>query len=582
MATDEKVKPKDIEETKEELRTKWLDRIKAAVKFRDRIIDKKDFKTYRNYYCGRFNEKRSTSTRVDVNMVFSTTTLMASALASRDPWIACEPREKEYESKAPLCEKALNNTLKDIGYRLTLQDIIKYASIYGYGIGKAGYIFDAENKTEKNVARPQYNFFVKKDTVYFNIVNSQNLLLDPTAKMGIKDSTFLAEILIQRKDIIEKRYGINLSTVRTVVPEWLGSAKDDMKDTKAFEMVVLYEVWDVIEHKRYIIIEGYEQEIFTYAWPYGLDGYPYSILIFNRVPEEPYGISDVSLYKTQQDELNMVRSTEAEHVKKNNCKYTAHMEKITETEVNKIQANETGTIAQVTGDNAIMPIPPFAMPADFANYEGRIMSDIQETLGMADIMMASGPGKKNKKTATQANEEAYFGRLRIGDRQQSVNEFVLDSCEIIFKIMQNEYDVPRNIKLIGPEGKYISKEFNKQNLEGEYDLIVQQSTGSKAVLQNVQMIEEGLKLITGNPIIDPNIYTDIIIDTFFDGVDTTKLKVPNAEEIFKDPIKREQWRQDMIAVATQNSLRLMSQTIQGAGQQQKQPKQPPMQKMGSA
>jgi hypothetical protein len=85
------------------------------------------------------------------------------------------------------------------------------------------------------------------------------------------------------------------------------------------------------------------------------------------------------------------------------------------------------------------------------------------------------------------------------------------------------------------------------------------------------MFEKASQFLLGNPLIDPNDFTDLVIDVYLDGLDTSKLKIPNAEEIMKDPIKREQWRQMMLSISGQNMLKLATKALQGGEQKETPP-----------
>jgi len=567
-----------MSKTSQELYTKWQGVIKACVQYRNKIISDEDFKTFSNYYKGRFNKDKKEADRVEVNLVYSTTNVLMSALASKDPWVAFKARKDEYKSRETICEESLNNTFSDIGFKHTLQEVIRDAQLYGYGVGKTGYTFEAdEEKTEKKkkdikdeqAEQPQYHMHIKKDTVYFNLIDPKKILLDPTSLQGIKDSKFVIEVLTQNKTFLSEKYNIDLSKITVGIPAFLKDKFDDLdkESQKVFDMCIFYEIWDIIKRKRYIMIEGYTEKVFEYEWPEYCEDYPYEVLIFNHAPNEPYGISDVSLYRTQQEELNVLRSTEADHVKKNNSRWQAKAEGADLKEIKKFMANEVGTVVGVKEINAIAPIQPHQFSTDFTTYEARIQNDVKETMGVSDFMRGGSTGKK---TATEAYATSQYAQLRVGQRQNEVDNFVLNVAMKLFNIMQKEYDTPKFVQMAGEEGKYIAKEYTKKDIEGEYDLVVQQGTGAKAY--QIQTIGAGLKMLNGNPLINPKEFTEIIVDTFLEGVDTSKLVIPNAEQIANDPIEREKWRQIMLVIQQQGALKQATSALEQPKQQPGAPK----------
>lgn len=553
--------------TQQEVYSEWQGKIKAALKFRDTIINAEDFKTYSNYYKGRFNKEKKKTDRIEVNKVYSTTTVMTGSLVFNEPWIAFKARKDEYKSRETLCEEALNSEIKDITLKTTVEDATRDSQLFGYSIGKCGY--NLETKEEKGKVKDnqgeisENNLYIEKESVYCNNVESRKILFDPTAVLGLKDTKYVVEVCMQSKQYLESTYGVDLSKIAVGIPAFLKDKFDDLdKETqKIFDISVFYEIWDKVNKKRKILIEGYTEEVFDFVWPKGLTDektgaveYPYEDLIFNRAPGEPYGISDVSLYRTQQEEINVLRSMEAEANKVNSPRWQGVEEGVTPKEVRKFLANVTGSVTMVKQANAIAPIQPNQFATDFDRYEGRIVNDIKDTLGVTDAM-GGGQASGGKKTATEAYSTDFFARLRLGKRQDKVDDFVIRVGRKLFRIMQREYDTEHFIGLVGPEGKYISEEYTKKNLEGEYDLSLQQGTGAQNKGYMAQLVGTGLEMLMGNPLVNPKEYTDIIIDTYLEGVDTSKLLIPNAEEIANDPIAREKWRQVMLTVQQSGALR---------------------------
>ena len=78
--------------------------------------------------------------------------------------------------------------------------------------------------------------------------------------------------------------------------------------------------------------------------------------------------------------------------------------------------------------------------------------------------------------------------------------------------------------------------------------------------------------------VNPKEWLDIAVDVYFDGVDTSKLILPNAEQMASDPMEREKMRQMMLVVAQNSQLQQMIAAIQP---QKPQAGQPPAMAGGS-
>ena len=313
--------PMANKQTDEELYSHWQGRIKAALKFRDKCITEEEFKNYSNYYKGRFTKEKKKTDQVQVNKVYSTTTLMTGALVFKDPWIAFKARKDEYKNKENVCEESLNNTMADIGFKEPLEDTVVNTQLFGYGVGKCGEVFDAEETPVKPIEtkkkgkepatgeQPEPSVQIKEESVYFDMIESKRILFDPTVIHGLKGK-FIIEILIQPKQYLEDKYKLDLSGLSVGIPAFLKDKFEELdKETqKVFDMSVFYEIWDIVKKQRLIMIEGYNKKVISNGWPKALTDiktgkveYPYDVLMFNRAPGEPYGVSYVSLYRTQKE-----------------------------------------------------------------------------------------------------------------------------------------------------------------------------------------------------------------------------------------------------------------------------------------
>jgi hypothetical protein len=108
----------------------------------------------------------------------------------------------------------------------------------------------------------------------------------------------------------------------------------------------------------------------------------------------------------------------------------------------------------------------------------------------------------------------------------------------VLNIQQEEYDSSRYIKMLGEDGKYMWKEYNKKNIAGEFDLEMKTTTATSNRSMMVKQVQDGYKMLNGNPYVSQKELTQVFVDTVFEDFDTTKIMIPDADEIAKDPIKK--------------------------------------------
>lgn len=513
---------------------KYSDLIKISKEYREKKAKSKQWETYIKYYKGEFHDDYSTQDRITVNMVHPNVKVLQAALSARHPEIIANARREEFEGRAPLVANQLNYTIKDIGYKYTLRKVIRDTHLMGTGVLKVGYDFE----TTEGAETPVHNLYVKKNQVYAIRVSPTRFFIDPDANENLDDSKFVIETIVKPKKEIEDKYKIDLSTTASFIPDFIMSGLKDLGliNQQTIEKSTIYEIWDIVKHKRIVVIEGYKDKIFEYDWVKGLEDFPYELLMFADIPDEAYGIPEVKLYESQQKEKNSIRSIMANHVKRNNPRYSMLTGGVDPKEIEKFEKNVDNSLIQFKVAGAIMPIPVTQTGNDLYQYEPRIDADVDSIMGISEIM--KGSEGNIRKSATEASSSDFYSRLRIGERQDDVDIFTLKTMKKILNIQQEEYDSSRYIKMLGEDGKYMWKEYNKKNIAGEFDLETKTTTATSNRSMMVQQVSDGYKMLNGNPYISQKELTQVYVDTVFEDFDTTKIMIPDADEISKDPIKK--------------------------------------------
>jgi hypothetical protein len=135
-------------------------------------------------------------------------------------------------------------------------------------------------------------------------------------------------------------------------------------------------------------------------WPYEMRGYPFSFLQFNPVNDEPYGVSDVSMWIYQVLELIKVRSATLDHLKRFNRQVFMQEGNISDDEEEKYKQGITGSIIKVKDIGQIKESPFGALNPDIYNIENKIKDDLVNVSGQT-------PGERggSQQTGTRTVKE---------------------------------------------------------------------------------------------------------------------------------------------------------------------------------
>lgn len=526
----------------------WKNKISIAKKYKKKAVNIDRWKRYIRYYKGEFNDMMgdfpAESDKITVNLVHPNVKVFQSALAARDPVIVVSPRKEEYANKKYLMENVLNYTIKEIGYKYTLKKILRDSHIFGLGISKCGYSFETEKEKDKSSELPVYNEYIKKDSVYFLRVNPFYFYLDPNATELLTNARWCFETIFKPKEYVEKKYGIELAETN-IFSEMFETILDTLgiREKEIIQQVELSEIWDIENRKRIVLAEGSDKILLEADFPDGIENSPYDILTFNEIPNEPYPISDIKLYESQQREKNFLRTMMMTHVKRFNRRYQIQEGTISKSEMEKFEANVDGSVIQFKQPPGITPVADAPLAQDAYIYEGRIDGDVRDILGIEE--MARGGGI-TRKTATEASIRDAYLKLRIGDRQTYVEEFVNKTATKLAQLIMANYSMERHIRILGDDGKFLYKRYTEEEIEGEYDFEVKlgSTMQQNELLENRQIMEIAVAL-RGNPYINQKELIELIIDTLPDSIDTTKLLIPSADQISKDPYWAEIYRQQI-------------------------------------
>ena len=145
-------------------------------------------------------------------------------------------------------------------------------------------------------------------------------------------------------------------------------------------------------------------------------------LYFARNPEEPMrGYSLVGRSRDQFREINILRTAQAQGVRRMARNWISRQGSLSEEAAAKLQQNVDGEVIEVdlapgaSIADVLVPVPVTPIPGDILSYAGTVQADIQE----AGLLAPFTRGEVTRTTATEANLLAGYSATEIGRMARS-------------------------------------------------------------------------------------------------------------------------------------------------------------------
>lgn len=450
--------------------------------------------------------------RITVNVTGSTILNMAPFLLASNPEFKCKPRKPEDVVSAQLQEATLNYEFKRREMMDQVDKCVLDCLTIGHGIIKTGFILEVDEAATKADGEINYDEYIQEESPEARRICPFLFLFDPSAPQhNLATARWCAEIFFKPvSDVIANtRYD---SKVRTKIKEGvytvtqksskfnsnnlnnetgnLFSMTPDQGTLPEEDLGIFYEVWDKKFKKYYVFADGVNEPLLEKDWPYPYlkNEFPYILVEYVPLPDEPYAAGIPYLIEDQQFELNRVRTSIFEHRRRFNRKYEA-LDKIDESEVNKLVEGEDGTIIRVPAIGSISPIPDAAISSDTQLTEAIIKQDVQELTG-TDALLRGG-NLPSRTTAGEVNTRTSIFRLKLDDRAKNIDKFLLKLGKQTLKHIKANYIAERVVKLVGEQGEYW-KTFTPEDIQAEVDL--EMETVSAPKVDPTMMQQQALQL----------------------------------------------------------------------------------------
>lgn len=487
----------------------WLNRIESTIQWRNGYWNgdpawRRAYETYRGKqwydretdygYVG----SDAPRDRITVNLTGSTILNIAPFLVARNPEFIVSPKHPDDVVSAMIQQAALNYEWKARDMQRELKRAVYDALIIGHGVIKTGYTLELDEARSKEDGEINYSDFVKADAPFIQRVNPFNFIFDPTGgTYDLRSARWCAEVIfVPLSDVLaNKRYNQKVITsikdkeyTLTTKNSFLAASEDYPKfntdksmlwdaEIPEHELIVLYEIYDKKFKKYMVMASGVEEPLLEKEWPYEyLTGFPYQKLDYIPIPSEPYGLGIPYWIEDQQFELNRIRTHQFEHRRRFNRKYEVVKGAVEESEETKLIEGEDGTIIWVQAAGSVRAIEDAPMSSDQQIVEQIIKADVQELTG-SDALIRGG-ALPSRTTGTEVSTRANLFRLKLDDRVEDVEKFVVNIGRQVLQHIKANYTIEKAVKVAGKAGEYWIT-FTPEDIQGEFDIEVESISAEK-------------------------------------------------------------------------------------------------------
>lgn len=527
----------------------WLDRISTAKRWRDRKADEYRWETFIKEYKGVYDVTLgSRNNRVQVpaiNDVFAYVQSDVSSMYFRDPYFTVNATKSATVKGAAILETALNYYWRFLDCKEEIESEMIESDLVGHGWNKDGYFAESEGDEEA----PR----IKDEGMYSMRVSWRDVVFNIGARNPPKDCLWMAHRLIKPLDDVKEKY--------RGVGDLKGSAHPHLaeSDYKAtlykddIQVAVLWEVWDAKSRTKFLIAEGHDGFLEKpRAWPEYYKRFPFNMLWYYEMPDEPYPMSPIAPWEAQILETNKLFAQAMNHVKRWNRQAFIKQGSLTSEQMDHFEEGIDGAIHEVAGQGSVQEIVKFAdfgqLPTDIYALLDRLAQIKREVNGQPEFVRGAML-KTNTRTLGELEQISQGAKTRSDKRVDRLETHLETIAKNLLAHMQANFDVEKMVKITGDTPETILKAlgdkydpvtntvtFTPEDIMGEYDVTIKAGSTLPITKQaRMAILREVLELAAkmSGPV--PNFVKVIILDLLRD------YQLPELKAAFEqDQIQMEQ------------------------------------------
>lgn len=536
-----------------------------------------EMETYRRWVAGRFTKKDigiTFTNHLPVNEFWVNKSVVLPTLYFKRPELAVNPANERYETEyldpqtnqptkkeqdpaetSKLVEGVLNyySSPKALDDEKMFSKIIDDAYVCGFGVHFSGWAYERgetdmsiqwekavpfdqkanQLATERVLALKQANGeaipgeqLQSKDTTKVDALISQyvspfNFGVDPECTdPTLKDARFVYINYRLPTEYVNRIFGTSFNGAN--LP--LGYSKVDQDPNNqdlSFKRNDIKAVWNRNLGKVFWVAdEKSDGPIKVVNWPWAMEGFPTTILMFNQQNDTFQPIPDFRQIKHLVLEKMRCHSKLAELLQRMSSVYLCDqaIEKLlgdilTGGEARVIpvdRKNNTLNLSEV-----IKQVVDFTVSADILNYIYLLNAAIERTSGIPDYMR--GLSMEAKKSATEIVQMGNQQNLRIDEKKTKISNFIIDVNRKRLQLLQENAVQPQIVK-ITHNNKAIWKTWSRADIQGDFDFDLDVSTmlAKNKEVQRKQAMDKYDKL-RNDPMSNPKPLLKDVYDAFGDN-----------------------------------------------------------------
>lgn len=464
---------------------RWHDRISVSKRWRDQIADENRWDKYLEELKGKYDVVMGNQQVPPIGEMFAYNDASLANLYYKDPFIAVNAKKDATIASAYILEAGVNHLWRELKLKRDIELQITDALFVGHAWNKVG------NNTKTSGSGDQLT--MTEDNIYANRVSWRDMFMNVGCKEPPKDCLWIGQGIYRPTDDVKKDYG-------KVAKDLTGSPHPSIEEKyrknilykEDFNYTRIYEIWDVRERKIYTIADTLMDKYLEDPkdWPDYLDEFPYQMLGFHEIPDEPYPQSGVSQWEPQVLEKIKVFTMMLNHIKRWNRQMVMRIGTMNGQEIDKFEKGIDGSIllAKTTGDiqTAFKMLDFGSLPPDIYMILDRLDQTIDRVRGQSQFQQG-GVTKTATRTSSELELIKSGADARTDRKQDRIEMHCSNIARHLIIQMKNNFDVPYIAKITGKEPPEIIQafkdqgiydprsqtiKFTKENIKGEFDVSV--------------------------------------------------------------------------------------------------------------
>jgi hypothetical protein len=562
---------------------RWSDRLNASKSKFKPVLEQIDL--YRAYYRGHGHWDKTGDRELLYNMfihhpvenmLFANIRAIVPRLNFRNPKIFVTPRKRPYRGKgnslidttasAVMLEIILNYYYKELSIKREARRCLIDALVGKYGIMQVGYTLKTEKVKKGELL--QVDELIKEDSPFAVRRSPNDVLWDIEARDSrLTDARWVGLRWIRPIDDVKRdpRYSNtrNLKgnfTVKTDYKTDSNQLPTNPDVPEIWDRVEGWDMWDKKTKTLYTMVEGHEKFLQKRDWPIDYEGFPIEILHFNENPDNSIPVGDFDIYRHNQDELNVIRAMQLDHIDRlSKKKYKTTETNLDDSAERALKYGPAGTIVTMTNTDKFDSISDNPISQDIYMVGNMIKNGIREMAGVSPTEALVGVDFE------QATEPALLERAAVTireDQRDIFEDFLVRNIRKIGQILQetmDERDIPLDVGQFDEAQRFIPTRLHKiagegvqailpwitagkEDIKGEYDYDIEigstQATNQETRKRDIVQLAQ---LLVGNPLIRDREATTRVLEAF---------ETKDIDRLMKTP---EELQQEIEAAAQQPS-----------------------------